>query len=139
MSEANLENARRVLDAFRGPGQEALNLAALTDPDIEMDTTRFPVPGLAEVWRGRAEVARFWQNWVDAWKTYGVFEDPELIDAGDHVIACFERHEMQGAGSGVAVPMPAYFWVWLMRDQRILRATIYMDRAEALAAAGVTD
>ena len=139
MAEGNLETARRVLDAFRSAGRETLDLAALTDPDIEMDTTRLPVPGLAEVWRGRAEVARFWQTWVDAWKTYGDFEDPELIDAGDQVIVSFERHEVKGAGSGVAVPMPAYAWVWSIRDQKVLRATIYMNRAEALAAAGVEE
>ncbi|MDX6616127.1 MAG: hypothetical protein QOD60_1218 [Solirubrobacterales bacterium] len=114
-------------------------MAGLTDPDIEMDTTRLPVPGLAEVWSGRAEVARFWQTWVDAWETYGEFEDPELIDAGDQVVACFERHEIRGVGSGVAVPMPPYAWVWSFHDQKVLRATIYMDRAEALAAAGVKE
>jgi ketosteroid isomerase-like protein len=139
MPEGNLETARGVLDAFTNAGRDVPDLAALTDPEIEMDTTRFPVPGLAEVWRGRAEVSRFWQRWVDAWDTYGEFGDPEFIEAGDQVIVCFERHEMRGAGSGVAVPMPAYAWVWLMRDQKVLRATIYMDRAEALAAAGVEE
>jgi ketosteroid isomerase-like protein len=84
-------------------------------------------------------VARFWLSWRDAWTTYGTFEDPELIEAGDQVVACFERHEMKGAGSGVDVTMPVYTWVWSIRDGKVWRATIYMDRAEALEAAGLSE
>ena len=139
MSEQNLELARRVLAAFRKPGVDTPSeLEALTHPEIEMDTTRAPIPGLAEVWRGRAEVARFWLSWLDAWTTYGEFEDPELIDAGDQLVAYFEQHEMEGK-SGVTVPMPAYAWVWSIREGKVWRATIYMDRAEALEAAGLSD
>jgi ketosteroid isomerase-like protein len=141
MAEESLEIARRIVVAFRNADHEAPTelVAALTHPDIEMDTSRLPVPGLASVWRGPKEVARFWLSWRDAWTTYGVFEDPELIEAGDQVVACFERHEMKGAGSGVAVPMPAYTWVWSIRDGKVWRATIYMDRAEALEAAGLSE
>ena len=138
MSEQNLELARRILAAFRKAGRDTPDeLAALTHPEIEMDTTRVPIPGLAEVWRGRAEVARFWLSWLDAWTTYGEFEDPELIDAGDQVVAYFRQHEMRGSESGVTVRMPAYAWVWLIREGKVWRATIYMDREEALAAAGI--
>jgi ketosteroid isomerase-like protein len=140
MSEQNLELARQIVAAFRKPGRETPSeLAALTHPEIEMDTTRLAVPGLAEVWKGREEVARFWLSWLDAWTTYGEFEDPELIDAGDQLVAYFARHEMKGTESGVAVPMPAYAWVWSIRDGTVWRATIYMDRAEALAAAGLSN
>jgi ketosteroid isomerase-like protein len=141
MSEESLEIARRIIVAFRNADDEAAAglLPALTHPDIEMDTSRLPVPGLARVWRRPDEVARFWLSWREAWATYGVFEDPELIEAGDQVVACFKRHEMKGAGSGVAVPMPAYAWVWSFRDGKVWRATIYMDRAEALEAAGLSE
>lgn len=115
-----------------------MELAALVDPEIEMDTTRLGVPGLAEVWRGREEFTRFWLSWRDAWTTYGEFEDPELFDAGDQLVACFEEHELRGTESGVTVSMPAYAWVWSIRDGTVWRATIYMDRAEAFAAAGLS-
>ena len=135
-----MELARRILAAFRKSGDETSSeLAALTHPEIEMDTTRLPVPGLAAIWTGPAEVARFWLSWLDAWTTYGEFEDPELIEAGDRLVACFARHEMKGTASGVAIPMPFYAWVWTFREGRVWRATIYMDRAEALAAAGLAE
>jgi ketosteroid isomerase-like protein len=120
MPQENLEIARRIVIAFRNAGHEApVELAELTHPDIEMDTSRLPVPGLEGVWRGPEEVARFWLSWRDAWTTYGKFEDPELIEAGDQVVACFERHEMKGAGSGVDVTMPVYAWVWSIRDGKV--------------------
>ena len=140
MSEEKMELARRILAAFRKPGRQTPSeLAELTHPDIEMDTTRVPMPGLARVWHGRAEVASFWLSWLDAWTTYGEFEDPELIDAGDDLVACFEQHEMKGGGSGVTVSMPAYAWVWSIRKGKLQRATFFLDKAEAFAAAGLTE
>jgi ketosteroid isomerase-like protein len=34
---------------------------------------------------------------------------------------------------------PKYAWVATVRDGKVLRGTIYMDRAEALEAAGVSE
>src|ERR671930_299799 len=102
--------------------------AALVHPEIEMDTTRLPAPGLAGVYTGPDEVGRWWADWVEAWGTLGVFEDPELIDAGDQVFSWFTQHEMRGRGSGIEVEMPEYGWVVTVRNQRIVRAALYLDK-----------
>jgi ketosteroid isomerase-like protein len=141
MSRENLEVVRRLLDLTRENDLAAAWTAAseLLHPEIEMDTTRAPAPGLAHIYRGPDEVARFWLDWVEAWGTLGRFADPEVIDAGDQVFHWITRHKLRGKGSGVEVSMPEYGWVVTVREGKIMRATLYMDRAEALEAAGLSE
>ena len=116
------------------------SITQLLHPEIEMDTTRVPAPGLAGVYTGLDEVGRWWLDWAEAWGgTLGRFQDPELIDAGDQVFSWFTQHELRGGGSGIQVKMPEYGWVVTARDGRVRRATLYMNRGEALEAAGLRD
>ena len=107
-------------------------------PEIEMDTTRIPLQGLDRVYRGAEAVAGFWRQWLEAWGAQKI-EDLELIDADDQVITWTEVHQLQGRGSGVEVSMPPYAWVMTLRDGKIVEATIYTDKAEALEAAGLSE
>lgn len=140
MSQENVEVVRQLTVATRKDDLVSAWTAAaeLLDPEIEMDPTRLPAPGVAGVSRGLDEVARFWRDWADAWGSLGQFEDPELIDSGDQVVAWFTQHEMRGKGSGIEVKMPEYAWVATVRDRKIVRAVVYLDRVEALEAAGLS-
>ncbi len=66
-------------------------------------------------------------------------EEPELIDAGDKVVLWVTRHKFQGRGSGVTVDFPPYAWLVTLRDDKIVRGTMYMDRDDALKAAGLSE
>lgn len=114
-------------------------VAVMLDSQVEMDTTRAPMPGLAGVYRGPEDVARFWIDWADVWGSLGEFEDPELTAAGNHVLAWFSEHEMRGQRSGIEVRMPEYGWLYTIRDGKFLRGTMYMEKALALEAAGLPD
>jgi ketosteroid isomerase-like protein len=140
MSQENVQVVRQLTAATRKDDLVAAWAAAaeLVDPEIEMDTTRLPAPGLAGVYHGPDEVVRFWRDWADAWGSLGEFEDPEMIDAGDQVFWWVTWHEMRGKGSGIEVEMPEYGWVATVRDRKIVRATLYLDRDEALEAAGLS-
>jgi hypothetical protein len=46
---------------------------------------------------------------------------------------------MKGTESSVRVPMPAYTWIWSIREGKVWRAVSYMDRAEALEAARLSN
>jgi ketosteroid isomerase-like protein len=135
MSQQNVEIVRRMSAAFRN-GAFAASFEPV-HPDIEMDATQAPVPGANRVYTGREEVAGFWREWLEAWgaQTY----EEELIDAGDKVVMWVPAHELRGRGSGVEVGMPAYAWVMTMRDGKIVRATLHLDKAEALEAAGLSE
>src|SRR5688500_1825373 len=108
MSPESIEVAQSLIRAFRKNDLVATWTAAseLLDPEIEMDTTRAPMPGLAGVHKGLEEVARFWAGWAEAWGSLGEFEDPEFIDAGDQAFSWFVRHELHGKDSGIEVEMP---------------------------------
>ena len=62
----------------------------------------------------------------------GLFAARELTSAGWRVIVLDE-------GSGVEVDIPPYAWVQTLRDGKIVRATFYVDKAEALKAAGLAE
>ncbi len=137
MSEENVEIVRRMFAAFRD-GDWAAAFEPV-DPTIEMDTTRSPLEGLDRVYKGREEVAGFWREWLEAWGGQQI-EDPELIDAGDDKVVLWTTgHQVQGGGSGIEVSIPPYAWVTTLRDGRIVQGTMYMDRAEALEAAGLSE
>ncbi len=141
MSQENVEVMRQLHEVTLNDDLVAAWTAAakLLAPEIEMDTTRVPVPGLPGVYRGPDEVARFWRDWTEAWGSLGQIGEPVLIDADDQVFAWYTQHELRGKGSGIGVEMPEYGWVVTVRDRKILRATLFMDKTEALAAAGLSE
>jgi ketosteroid isomerase-like protein len=137
MSEENVEVVRRIFAAFR-TGDWAGALEPV-DPSIEMDTTRSPLDGLNRIYKGREAVAGFWREWLEAWGGQQ-FEDPELIDAGDgNVIMWTTGHRVKGRGSGIEVSIPPYAWLMTLREGRMVQATMYLDKAEALEAAGLSE
>ena len=131
-----MEIVRRITIAFRD-GDWATAFEPV-HPEIEMDATRIPVRTLAGVYRGAEEVATFWREWLEAWGAQQI-EDLEVIDAGDKVVSWTQVHQLQGRGSGVEVSVPPYGWVTTVRDGKIVAATIYTDKTEALEAAGLPD
>jgi ketosteroid isomerase-like protein len=71
-------------------------------------------------------------SWTGAWDDYRV-EVEKLIDFGEHVLAK-TRHHGRGKGSGVEVEQEI-FQLWTFRHDRVVRARMYYDEAEALEAA----
>jgi ketosteroid isomerase-like protein len=144
MSEENLELARQMFDLFRnrestadsGFGEaDVAKALELFHPDFELDATRVPMPDLNGRFRGPAEVAHFWRNWLEVW---GSIEfEVELTDAGDRVFAEVKQR-MRGKGSGVEVPLTAW-QVITLRDGQISSQAFFLDKAEALEAAGMSE
>jgi ketosteroid isomerase-like protein len=68
---------------------------------------------------------------------HGRHEPQEFLDAGEFVVvALHARARRRGIGVPVDIPM---FHVFEMRDGRVQRGRAYLDRAEALEAAGVRE
>ena len=133
MSQENVEIVRRMFEAFRNRDWTTA-LEPVHPDEIEMDVTRSPIEGLNGVYKGREELAFFWGLWLEAWGEQEI-EEPELIDAGDQVLFWVTSHKFRGRASGVTVDFPAYAWLVTVRDGKIVRATIYMDKGEAREAA----
>ena len=131
MSQENVEIVRRILeDAMRGSWEQStLHLA----PDIELHGT---VGGLTEgsVWHGSEQVRDFFEEDSEAWDERRL-DAEEFIDAGDCVVVLL--HEFRrGKGSGVEMETDTAM-VYEVRDGQVVRIQGYMDRTEALEAAGL--
>lgn len=134
MSRENVEIVRRIVeDAVQGRWEES---ARQLGRDTEWHGT---VGGLTEgsVWRGPEQIRKvFEQEDAEAWEERRL-EAEEFIDAGDCVVVLL--HEFRrGKGSGVEMEADTAV-VYEVRHGRVVRIQGYMNRAEALEAAGLRE
>ena len=134
MSEENVEVVRRSCEAFVA-GDAETALAAL-DPQIEWHAT---VGGIDEgrIVRGHEEVVQSFMDYFDVWERLEMRAE-KFIDAGGDDVVVFWHEVAKGRESGVVVETDTGT-VQTVRDGKIIRVRSYMDRAEALEAAGLSD
>jgi uncharacterized protein len=131
MSQENIEVVRRCYEDYLSGDIEAA-LAAF-DPEVSFELELMPE---GEAFRGREgvdEAMRTWREMFDDWR----FEIEEMIDAGDRVLVLGTEFG-RGKGSGVEIEQPR-FNVWWLRNGRVVRYRSYLDRDQALEAAGLRE
>jgi ketosteroid isomerase-like protein len=131
MSKENVEIVDGVIAAFLA-GDYATALSAY-DANAEFDATVRPE---GHVYRGPDGVAEGMRVWVGAWEDYRT-EIEEVIDAGDQVVVV-ARESGQGKGSGMKIDQRS-FSVFTLRDRKIVRWEVFLDRDRALEAAGLNE
>jgi uncharacterized protein len=132
MSQEDVDVVRRGFEGFNRGDIEAV--VDMCDPAIEW----FPPSQLSGVsnYHGHQGVREAAQDMLDV---FGALQaDPEeLIDAGDRVVVLF-RWRGHGRGSGVSLDLVGgQAAVFTMRESKAIRAQWYVDRADALEAAGL--
>jgi uncharacterized protein len=134
MSQENIEIVRAANEAFVGGDIEAA-LNAL-DPQIEWHAT---VGGIDEgrVYRGRDQVVQAFADYFAVWERMEMRAD-KYIDAGDDEVVVFHHEVAKGRESGAVVETDTGT-VQTLRDGKIVRVRSYMDREQALEAAGLSD
>ena len=90
----------------------------------------------AHVYRGHPAVREYFNDIAETWDENSI-SDCEYRDLGDRVLVSGHIH-MVGHASGIKVDQPA-FLLYELRDKTIYRGHSYLDRAEALEAAGLED
>jgi hypothetical protein len=110
---------------------------AAYDPEIEwrISEVQTEFTDFEPVYRGHAGVRRFWRTWAEAWETPS-FEYEEFIDAGDTVVTILSQR-MRGRASGIEQEWNSYAQNWTISDGKIVRVQFFMNRQEALVAAGL--
>jgi ketosteroid isomerase-like protein len=133
MSQENVEIVRRFAEGWERQDWDAIE--ELADPNVEQHGT---VGGVEEgsVRRGSNEIRRDYESVEEMWDEHRV-EIQELIDAGDQVVV-FHHEYMRGKQSGVELALDAAVLVDVC-DGRIVRVQGFMDRAQALKAAGLSE
>jgi ketosteroid isomerase-like protein len=128
MAEENVEIVRRMYAAFQGG--DAAGALECFHPDVEIDATRGRPD--TEPGRGREAVARTIGSWVASFDDWDE-EIEEIRDLGGTVYV-IARQRGRGKGSGVEIHT-RYGILYDVSDGRITRMRMYIDPADALAAA----
>ena len=129
MSQENVELVRRGIESVEA-------FWALLDEDVVWDLGRDPPPDIHGVYVGRDSVIEASRRYWGTWDEYSLDAD-ELIDAGSSVVVVV--HE-RGRGRGSGAPFDRrWAQVWTFREGRIVRWELFVDKAEALKAAGLSE
>ena len=131
VSQENVEIVRSHFEAYlSGDNESAL---AAYDPEVEFDATLRPE---GQVYRGLEGVAEAMRVWTGAWEDWKV-DVEDVIDAGDRVLMIVSESG-RGKGSGIEIDQKV-FVVFTMRDGRIVRWKGFLDKNQALEAAGLRE
>ena len=130
MSKENVALAKRFWERFLTTGEVPWDSV---HEDGEVHDHDTPDQG---VYRGHAGVARWLQDWGDAWSEWSV-EPEQFIDAGDCVVVVV-RMTAKGAGSGLELDRQDA-QVYRFRDNKIFRNDHYNSKAQALEAVGLSE
>jgi ketosteroid isomerase-like protein len=127
MSQENVDKVRASLDAWNRGDVDGWLKAA--HPEVEwVSEVAQRMEGSDTVYRGDAELRRFWDEWHSLWNV--VIDVTEFLDAGDTVVA-LANVRARGDASGVNVETPIAY-VFQFEDGLVRRARAYFDRQEAL-------
>ena len=114
-------------------GDFTATLGVYDDHTVFIMGDDFPDPG---TYVGREGIARYMHNFLEAWERVTIAPE-EMVVAGDSV---FVAIVMRGAGSGSGAETELrYFQVWTFRGETLVRLENFRERADALAAVGLSD
>jgi ketosteroid isomerase-like protein len=149
MSQENVELVKRVqpsgvdlVPLFRtstapDPSATGIDLTAFaSDFETEFIAHRTFGSIRPSTFHGIRGFAESWRDWLEPWESYYI-EAEEFIDAGEEVVS-LTRVLAQTTRDAVAVEhRPGA--VWSVREGKIVRVRFYLERKEALEAAGLRD
>ena len=142
MSQENVELVRRLQPSpdtdlvalFRDDPTALRALSPFFHEDCELVAPR--VIGGGQRLAGIEGLRAMWLDWLDPWESYRA-EIEDVIDAGDDVVVLFRDHgrhpemDVEVSVSGATT--------WTVRNGKVARVVFFVDRSEALAAAGLSD
>src|SRR4051794_1566424 len=133
MSQANVELVRAMNEAFeQGDIEGAL---AKLHPEVEWHGTKGGLDD-GKIARGHREVIAGFVEAFEAWERQSL-ETTDYFDAGDRVLVFF--HEVaKGRESGAVVETDTGV-IFTVKDGSVVRVDPFMDRDEALEAAGLSE
>jgi len=134
VSRQNVEIIREFLEAFNREDYAAC-LSAI-HPDVQWH----PPPDIpnAAIANGRDALIASWQDWLGAWDEYRHVPE-EIVEGSANTVLVFAEESARGKDSGIEVRSRRVSGVYELRDAKIVGFKAYLDRAEALQAAGLRE
>jgi ketosteroid isomerase-like protein len=140
MSEENVEIVRRIYSlapdtagVVRGDYDEAL--LDYFDPNFEL-VPPSSYPDTESSYRGEEGMRRWFRQMEEIWDDWRI-EAERFFDAGSEVVV-FVRVSGTAKQSGAALAIAAAH-VLTLQDGRVTRTEVFLDRPEALEAAGLSE
>jgi uncharacterized protein len=133
MSQENVEIVRSLSELLER--RDWRGMTDLLDPNVELHGT---VGGLEEgkILRGLSQISQAFETEDDeVWDEHRI-EPQEFIDAGDRVVVLQREYQRSKSGAEVVIDTAA---ILDLRDGRVVRMQGYMNPAEALEAAGLSE
>jgi ketosteroid isomerase-like protein len=131
MSQRDVDRLRAVWAAWN---RGEFDLSML-DPEVVFEETVLP-DDAGETYRGHEGVLRAWARWAEAWEEFTT-EVEEIIDAGERLVSIHTVY-LQGKHSGVSMTF-RYAYLYTLRDGKVIHLRSYVNPAEALEAAGLSE
>jgi ketosteroid isomerase-like protein len=131
MSQENVDRLRAVWDAWN---QGDFDLSML-DPEVIFEETVLPDEA-GETYRGHEGVLRAWRRWTEAWEEFTT-ELEQIVDAGERLVVICTVH-LRGKHSGAPVTL-RYAYLYTLRDGKVIHIRSYLNPADALEAAGLSE
>lgn len=133
MPDPNTQVVRRAFDAFTRRDVDAF--LQIMDAEVELYLPETAaLAGEPSPYRGHDGVRRYFEQVEQVWERLEVFLH-EYHEADGQVLVV-GRVRSQGRDGRIG-DTPAH-WVWQIENGLITRASVYTDRDEALAAAGLS-
>jgi ketosteroid isomerase-like protein len=136
MSQENVENLRAYLESW---DIEALSRGeldmSLLDPAVTYEDTILP-DHVEEIYRGYEGVVRATQRWVEPYEQLTIELD-EIVGSGDKLVS-IHRGRGKARHSGIEMEIP-YAYLWTFRDGKVIHIISFLDPAEAIEAAGLSE
>ena len=134
MSQENVEIVRNAFDAFaRGDTEGLLQLA---DEEVVI-TQPVELPGATRQQRGHSGVMEAFAIWPEQWDDYRIESVRVLADPADQVVVSINQSG-RGKQSGIAVEMD-FTLLFTLREEKVTRWQLFVDEAQALEAAGLSE
>lgn len=133
MSKENVEAARKSIEAWNRGDVDAFLKSFHPDGEYVSDVVG-QVQSADNVYRGREEIRRFWDEWHSVWDL--TVQVSEFRDLGD-IVLTIGRNRARGRASGVDLDVPMAY-VGEFEDGLMRRLRAYRDLDEALQAVGLS-
>ena len=136
MSEENVEIVRRAIDAFNsGEHDEALAPYA---PDAEWHLTRRFTELGEGVYRGHGGMERFWAEAHQDMEELSLSVS-DIRAVGEDRVLFSATTKGRGKRSQAPFESPPIWYVVTVRDGLVMRVEAYLDSAQALESAGLSE
>jgi uncharacterized protein len=133
MSRENVEAVRSVWDAYARRDVQAMQI--LCSPDIVI--TQPPEVPDSKQYEGLPGVAQSIEDWPRQWDDFQL-DVVEVVDANESQVVAMTHQRGRGHTSGLELDFDVAF-VHTMRDGKISRVDMFLDRDQALEAVGLRE